>query len=79
LPALPTDDLSDIVGTLSPQLIVTGDKLVGCLSFTHFVELIKLDDPLKRTFFEIECIRGNWSVRELKRIKKFLEEKRTRI
>jgi predicted nuclease of restriction endonuclease-like (RecB) superfamily len=67
LPALPTGDHSDIVGTLSPQLLVLGDKLVGCLSFTHFVELIKLDDPLKRTFYEIECIRGNWSVRELKR------------
>ena len=26
-----------------------------------------LDDSLKRTFYEIECIRGNWSVRELKR------------
>jgi len=25
------------------------------------------DDPLKSTFYEIECIRGNWSVRALKR------------
>ena len=29
--------------------------------------IVDLDDPLKRTFYEIECIRGNWSVRELKR------------
>lgn len=37
------------------------------LSFTHLVELMALDDPLKRAFYEIECIRGNWSVRQLKR------------
>jgi len=29
--------------------------------------LIAIDDPLKRAFYEIECIRGNWSVRELRR------------
>jgi predicted nuclease of restriction endonuclease-like (RecB) superfamily len=26
-----------------------------------------MDDDFKRTFYEIECVRGNWSVRELKR------------
>ena len=26
-----------------------------------------LDEPMKRIFYEMECIRGNWSVRELKR------------
>ena len=36
-------------------------------SFTHFIELIKIDDELKRTFYEVETIKGNWSVRELKR------------
>lgn len=41
--------------------------LVERLSFTHLVELIAIDDPLKRTFYEVECIRGNWSVRQLKR------------
>ena len=37
------------------------------MSFTHFAELIEIDDPLKRSFYEIECIRGNWSTRALKR------------
>jgi len=55
------------VPTASTQLTASGDKLIECLSFTHIVELIKVDDPLKRAFYEIECIRGNWSVRELKR------------
>lgn len=67
LPALPVADNSEIVLTASPQVLVPGDKLVDRLSFTHFVELIKLEVPLKRTFYEIECILGNWSVRELKR------------
>jgi predicted nuclease of restriction endonuclease-like (RecB) superfamily len=55
------------VGTLSPQLKNTTKELITNLSFSHFVELIELDDPLKRSFYEIECIRGHWSVRELKR------------
>jgi predicted nuclease of restriction endonuclease-like (RecB) superfamily len=67
LPVLPAADDPEIMGTLSAQLLVPGDKLVERLSFTHFVELIKLEEPLKRIFYEIECIRGNWSVRELKR------------
>jgi predicted nuclease of restriction endonuclease-like (RecB) superfamily len=41
--------------------------LLSSLSFTHFVELIKVEPPLKRAFYEIECIRGTWSVRDLKR------------
>jgi predicted nuclease of restriction endonuclease-like (RecB) superfamily len=28
---------------------------------------VELEDPTQRRFYEIECIRGNWSVRELKR------------
>jgi predicted nuclease of restriction endonuclease-like (RecB) superfamily len=67
LPRLPAANDSHIVGTLSAQLLVPGHKLIERLSFTHFVELIKLEDPLKRVFYEIECIRGNWSVREIKR------------
>ncbi len=43
------------------------EKLLSNLSFTHFSELIKIENPLQRTFYEIESIRGNWSVRELKR------------
>jgi predicted nuclease of restriction endonuclease-like (RecB) superfamily len=49
----------------SPE--VPGKLLLERLSFTHFTELIKCNDPLKRRFYEIETLRGNWSVRELKR------------
>jgi len=51
---------SQIGETVSPQLIQR-------LSFTHLVELIQLADDTQRRFYEIECIRGNWSVRELRR------------
>lgn len=43
------------------------DQLVYRLSFTHFAELMAIDDPAKRAFYELECVRGAWSVRELKR------------
>jgi len=55
------------VRTLSAQLTVTPEKLLSSLSYSHFEQIVALDDSLKRAFYEIECIRGNWSVRELKR------------
>lgn len=42
-------------------------NLFNRVSYTHFVELIRLDEPLKRLFYELECIKGTWSVKELKR------------
>ena len=36
-------------------------------SWTHFLEFIRLDDPWKRAFYENECLRGVWSVRQLQR------------
>lgn len=31
------------------------------------LELIRLDDPWKRAFYENELLRGHWSVRQLQR------------
>lgn len=42
-------------------------RLFRELTWTHFIELIRLDDPLKRAFYEIETLKNRWSVRELKR------------
>ncbi len=56
-----------IVGTVSAQLGVPAERLVQCLSYSHLELIVDLEDPLKRAFYEIECIRGNWSVRALKR------------
>jgi predicted nuclease of restriction endonuclease-like (RecB) superfamily len=52
---------------MSRAFQIGGKTLISRLSFTHLVELIALDDATKRAFYEVECIRGNWSVRELKR------------
>jgi len=39
------------------------------LSWSHYVELLSLDDELERSFYEKQCIKDGWSVRELKRQK----------
>lgn len=46
---------------LSPEL------LVSKLSYSHFIELIRIEDTLERLFYEVEAIKNNWSVRELER------------
>ena len=50
-----------------PEINIAPEKLITRLSFTHFTELIKIDNPLKRAFYEIECINGVWSTRGLQR------------
>jgi len=37
------------------------------LSWSHYRLLMRLEEPLKQEFYEVECIRGNWSVRQLDR------------
>ncbi|WP_044409584.1 PDDEXK nuclease domain-containing protein [Thiomicrospira microaerophila] len=39
------------------------------LSWSHYVELLKLDDPQERGFYQQQAIAENWSVPELKRQK----------
>ena len=62
-----SDAISQIVGTATPQLLVPADRLLNSLSYSHFEQLVVLGDPLKRTFYEVECLKGGWSVRALKR------------
>ena len=40
------------------------------LSWTHFVELLKIDDPLERSFYLRQTINENWSTTQLIRQKK---------
>jgi len=37
------------------------------LTWTHYIFLMRIDDEKERSFYEIETIKNNWSVRELKR------------
>lgn len=62
----PSTDESAIVES-TPQFRIDGKALVSRLSFTHLVELLNLQDATQRAFYELECLQGNWSVRELKR------------
>ncbi|GHT33774.1 hypothetical protein FACS189434_08760 [Bacteroidia bacterium] len=49
------------------EYLIPSDMLLSRISFTHFVEIIRKDDPLERLFYEVETIKNNWSVRELER------------
>lgn len=37
------------------------------LSWSHYIELLSIDDELERGFYEKQCTHERWSVRELKR------------
>lgn len=37
------------------------------LSWSHYLQLIKIDNEEERKFYEIEAVRNNWSVREFER------------
>lgn len=51
--------------------------LLERLSYTHLLELSKQQDISKRMFYEIQAIKGNWSVRELERQAESLLYERT--
>jgi predicted nuclease of restriction endonuclease-like (RecB) superfamily len=40
------------------------------LSWSHYVELLRIEDPLERGFYEQQAIAEKWSLRELRRQKK---------
>lgn len=37
------------------------------LSWSHYIELLKIEDSSERSFYEMECKNSHWGVRELKR------------
>ncbi len=51
--------------------------MLNHLSFTHFIELIKAENAVKRRFYEAEAIRNTWGTRELKRAMDSLLYERT--
>jgi predicted nuclease of restriction endonuclease-like (RecB) superfamily len=40
-------------------------RLFSELTFTHLVELARIDDPTERAFYELHSLRERWAVREL--------------
>ena len=57
----------EISPTLSDEFTTSPDVLVSKLSFSHIREIMIQQDPLARFFYETECIKGTWSVKELRR------------
>jgi predicted nuclease of restriction endonuclease-like (RecB) superfamily len=47
-----------------------GAELPHQLTWTHFVELLKINDPLERSFYEKQTILENWSTTDLIQQKK---------
>ena len=63
-----SDQLTEAQDTDSQQTTpVSYSQLLNRLSFSHFIELFKAETTLKRSFYEIEAIKNNWSVRDLQR------------
>lgn len=53
--------------TSSHEFQTSANEILTKLSFSHIREIMLQDDPLARYFYETECIKGTWSVRELRR------------
>lgn len=56
-----------ICATVSHKFQTSPELMISRLSFSHLREIMTLDDPLARYFYEQECIKCTWSVRELRR------------
>ncbi len=56
-----------VTAELQEEYPISSETLLSQLCFTHFIELIRFDDPLERLFYEVKTIKNNWNVRELER------------
>ncbi len=70
---LPSEHLSnsvitnDGIQTVQSKITPLASEMLLRFSWTHFQELVRIDNPVKRAFYENECLKGNWSVRQLQR------------
>ena len=67
--AIEEDELKylSIYESTNHKFEIAPEILINKLSFSHFRELITIDDQFERYFYELECIKGTWSVKELHR------------
>ncbi len=56
-----------ISSTVSNQFVTSPETLIKSLSFSHIRELLSVKDSFERFFYETECIKCGWDVRELRR------------
>ncbi|HRH89311.1 MAG TPA: DUF1016 N-terminal domain-containing protein, partial [Rubrivivax sp.] len=67
LPAAIRQTLSDESAAAPSGISPLPPEQLLRLSWSHLHELLAIDDPLKRAFYENECLAGAWSVRQLQR------------
>lgn len=70
--ATPSHQFNNVVlpqksATASHQFVTPANEILAKLSFSHIREIMTQNDPLARFFYETECIKGTWSVKELRR------------
>ena len=62
-----SDESSDISAMMSHQFITPAERIISQLSFSHIREIMTVNDSFARFFYETECMRCCWSVKELRR------------
>lgn len=62
-----TTPLSTVSCNSVESWMIPADRLFNRLSSTHLTTISEIDNPVKRAFYEMETIRGCWSVKELER------------
>ena len=63
-----TAEFASASQSIDNELIaVPAERLFTRLSSTHLITISSIENPLKRSFYEIEAINGCWSVKELDR------------
>lgn len=55
------------IGHATSDLSWRPGRLSSALSWTHYRQLLKIDNPNARSFYEIESVKNTWSARELER------------
>ena len=69
-PVVPADRLNiwlTVSAKSENDMNVPPELLLSRLSYSHFIELIRVEDEQQRLFYEVEAIKNNWNIRELRR------------
>ena len=68
LPIGATTSHQSVISPMPSDVFTTpAEKIISQLSFSHIREIMTEEDPLARFFYETECIKCCWSVKELRR------------
>ena len=59
--------INEKLTTASKKFETDPELLISRLSFSHIMEIAPIEDSFERFFYEFECIKGVWSVKELRR------------